>query len=442
MINDVIVLGAGISGLSAAKFLSLNGMNPIVLEKSNRIGGKAHTIKVSDFIMEEGPNGFLDNKPDTLELIKKSGFDAEILRANEKAKKRFIFSNGKLMELPFSPLAFIKSPLLSIRGKLRLAGEYFVKPYKEDETLADFTVRRFGSEALDKLIGPMASGVYAGDPYTMSVKSAFGKIKEIEAKYGSLFKALIKMKKSSDAAAFGGGQLTSFKEGLSRMINGISEGITIQNNCEVISIAKDKKSFIISTNHGEYRSKFLISALPAYAFSKAVKRLDPPASAVSSMIKYSSVDIAAFGYNKRLLLDGFGYLYSLTSAKSAIGVLWDSSIFPRAGENHCLIRVMIGGARLESATKGSKEKKIELAIDELKRTMNLTETPDVVEMIHHKRAIPQYLMNHKDIIKAINRKEKKYKGLYIIGNAFRGIGLNDCVSAGKKAALSVAAANT
>ena len=344
------------------------------------------------------------------------------------------------MELPFTPLTFIRSPLLSIKGQLRLLSEFFVKPYKKDETLADFATRRFGSEALDKLIGPMAAGVYAGDPSTMSVQSAFGRIKEIEANYGSLFKALIKMKKSSDAAAFGGGKLTSFKGGLSRMVENISEGITIHTNCEVISIAKNKTSFIINTNKGEYRSRFLISAMPAYDLAKAIKRLDSTASAVSSMIRYAAVDIVAFGYNKKLPLDGFGYLYSLSSSKSAIGVLWDSSIFPRAKDGHCLIRVIIGGARFGSVTEGGKEKTIELALEELKRTMDLTDTPDIIEAVHHKLAIPQYLMNHKDIVEVINRKEKRYKGLYIIGNAFRGIGLNDCVSAGKKAALSIISA--
>ena len=439
MIYDAVILGAGISGLSAAKFLKLGGIEPLIIEKNSYAGGKAHTERTADFVIEEGPNGFLDNKPDTLELAEKSLLNPDLLRANDKAEKRFIFSGGRLHELPFSPAAFIKSPLLSFGGKLRLAAEPFVRKKYEDETLADFVKRRFGKEALNKLIGPMATGVYAGDPDTMSVESAFGRIKELERNYGSLFKALIKLKKSSNAAAFGGGRLTSFTGGLSQMVGGISKGIGIRLNCRALLIRKDEKLFIVETDSGEIKTKRLISALPAYTLAKIAVGFDKELAETADIISYAPVDVAAFGYNRKLELDGFGFLFALDQMNSAIGVLWDSSIFPRAAAGHSLIRIIIGGARLHHMADKSDEEIINIAKEELKRTMNLNVEPDLIRIIRHKKAIPQYLMNHKDIVKIIDEKESRNKGLKIIGNAFRGIGLNDCVSAGKKAALSMTA---
>ncbi len=437
MIYDAVILGAGISGLSAARFLKLNGIEPLVIEKNSYLGGKAHTSKVADFIIEEGPNGFLDNKPDTLELVEKSSLLQELVRANEKAEKRFIFSGSRLYELPFSPIAFIKSPLLSLAGKLRLAAEPFVEKKESDETLADFVKRRFGKEALNKLIGPMATGVYAGDPDTMSVESAFRRIKELERDYGSLFKALIKLKKSSDAAAFGGGKLTSFTGGLTQMSAGISKGIKIKLNTEAFSIKKDGKLFVVETSGGIVSTRRLISALPAYELSKISDSFDKDIAQAAGMINYAPIDVVAFGYNRKLDLDGFGFLFALDDMRSAIGVLWDSSIFPRAATGHSLIRVILGGARLAYIAEKEEKEVINMASEELKRTMNLEIEPDVVKIIRHKKAIPQYLMNHKDVVATIDGAERRHEGLRIIGNAFRGIGLNDCVSAGKRAAVSI-----
>jgi len=437
MIYDALILGAGISGLSAAKFLKLNGIEPLVIEKNGYLGGKAHTSKVADFVIEEGPNGFLDNKPDTLELIEKSSLSSELVRANDKAEKRFIFSDGRLYELPFSPVAFIKSPLLSPAGKLRLIAEPFVSKKEKDETLANFVKRRFGKEALNKLIGPMATGVYAGNPDTMSVESAFRRIKELERDYGSLFKALIKLKKSSDAAAFGGGKLTSFTGGLTQMSAGISKGIKIKLNTQVFSIKKDGKLFVVETGSGTVSAKRLISALPAYALSKISDNFDKEIAQAAGMIHYAPIDVVAFGYNRKLDLDGFGFLFALEDMRSAIGVLWDSSIFPRASAGHSLIRVILGGARLAYIAEKEEKEVINMAAEELKRTMNLEIEPDVVKIIRHKKAIPQYLMNHKDVVAIIDSAERRHEGLRIIGNAFRGIGMNDCVSAGKRAAVSI-----
>jgi len=170
-LKKVAIIGGGISGLTLAYVLQhkRDDLEITVYEADDRPGGKIRSEKADGFLCEKGPNGFLDNKPRTLELCKSLGIDP--VRSNENSKKRFIFTDNKLKALPESPVSFIKSDLLSWGGKFRLLLELNATKGPADETVADFIIRRLGQEALDKLIDPMCSGIYAGDPYKMSIKN-------------------------------------------------------------------------------------------------------------------------------------------------------------------------------------------------------------------------------------------------------------------------------
>src|SRR5512145_2509587 len=208
--KQAVIVGGGISGLAAAWLLrqqaQAQGLDLAItlLEKESRLGGKIWSIKEEGFLCEWGPNGFLDNKPQTLDLCRDLGADSRLLRSNDNARKRFIFSGGILNRLPENGPSFLKSRLISWPGKFRLAMEPFIPQYHgdADETLAAFGRRRLGEEALTKLIAPMVSGIFAGDPETMSLKSCFPRIAELEAEYGGLIKAMIRLakKKKQDIA--------------------------------------------------------------------------------------------------------------------------------------------------------------------------------------------------------------------------------------------------
>lgn len=238
----VIVAGGGISGLTTAYYVKKLSeernldVEITLLEATNRVGGKLRSVAEQGYLCETSANGFLDNKPFTLELCDDLGISDSLLKSNDAARRRFIFINGKLRELPSSALGFLFSDILSWRGKLRIALEIFTKPpQEEDETIASFVKRHLGEEALKKLVAPMVSGVFAGDPYKMSLKSAFPVMAELEKEgNGSLIRAAIKrmrkakeMKKKIEeaekagkrvykpgSAAGPGGVLTSFKEGI------------------------------------------------------------------------------------------------------------------------------------------------------------------------------------------------------------------------------------
>ena len=218
--KKVAIIGAGISGLSTANAVERLAREAgidvavTVFEREERTGGKIWSIKDEGYLCEWGPNGFLDSKPMTLELCDHLGIRDRLERSNDNARKRFIYSGGILNQLPENGPMFLKSKLISWPGKIRLAQE-FIKPKRTDgvdETLAEFARRRLGPEALDKLIGPMVSGIFAGNPETMSLKSCFPRIHELEQEFGGLLKAMIKLAKQKKAEIKAGKQVASAAE--------------------------------------------------------------------------------------------------------------------------------------------------------------------------------------------------------------------------------------
>lgn len=445
--KKIAIIGGGISGLTAAYLvLSRNPESDItVFEADNRAGGKIWTEQADGFLCEKGPNGFLDNKPRTLELCQGLGIDP--VRSNENSKKRFIFSEGRLKALPESPVSFLKSDLLSWGGKFRLLLELTAPKGPEDETVADFIIRRLGKEALEKLIDPMTSGIYAGDPYKMSIKNCFPRIKELEQEYGSLIKALIRIRKQkklerktsgkgeeAKVSAAPGGNLTSFYNGAQTITDALAQKLEghLKTGVSVHGITKNNASYKLFTSDGTYDADLVIIATPAYATAEMLKDFDRELSKSLSGIPYPHVSVVCFGYKKEQVahhLNGFGFLVPHVERRKILGSLWDSSIFPnRAAEGHVLLRTMLGGAKSPEMADYDDNKLISTAFDELKTILGLKADPEMVRLYRWDKAIPQYVMGHTEILKALDKQLLNYPGLYLTGNAYRGIGINDCIA--------------
>ncbi len=450
----VVIVGGGISGLAVAyNLMSRTQMDVTVLEAGSRPGGKIWSDKVDGFLCEKGTNGFLDNKPKTLELCKSLGL--EPLQSNENAKIRFIFSNKRLNELSGSPVSFLKSGLLSWRGKLRMMYEIIAPKGPEDETVADFVIRRLGKEGLDKLIDPMCSGVFAGDPYKMSVKHCFPRIKELEQEYGSLIKALIKIQRERKktegpkASTGPGGNLTSFYNGAQVITDALAEklgervklGISVQGLARLDGSArggKKENSYQLHTSEGIVDADVVVLALPAYASAEILKGFNTEVSKILMGIPYPPVSVVCFGYKREKVLHslrGFGFLVPHIEGIKILGNLWDSSIFPnRAPEGYVLLRSMVGGAQSPGTAVLSDNELINTVFDELKPIISLKTEPDMVRIYRWERAIPQYLLGHGEKLKSIDELLKSHLGLYLAGNAYRGISMNDCIENGYKVA--------
>lgn len=458
----VIVVGAGISGLATAYAVEQSAQQAeidvavTVLEKEERSGGKIWSIREKGFLCEWGPNGFLDNKPMTLDLCRALQIDPQLLRSDDNARKRFIYAADILHQLPENGLSFLRSKLISWPGKIRLAGEMLVpkRVSEEDETLAEFGRRRLGAEALDKLISPMVSGIFAGNPETMSVKSCFPRIYELEQQYGGLIKAMLRLAKKKRAevkagkavasAAGPGGVLTSFDGGIQDLTDGVASQIKgeVQTGCEVTRIEKKQDGFSVHLHNGQsIDAEIVVTAAPAYAVANMLDGFEDEGSRLLREIPYAPMNVICFGYEKERIehdLNGFGYLIPKAEGCYTLGTLWDSSIFPqRAPEGMALLRSMMGGATNPAAIDLSDDEVKVRTMADLKQIMGIDCEPDFIRIYRHKNAIPQYTRGHGQRLRALTGALESNADLILTGNAFFGVGLNDCVNASNRAAEKV-----
>lgn len=455
-----IVVGGGISGLATAYLLREKAKNAgleldvTLVEKEQRVGGKIWSIKEEGYTCEWGPNGFLDSKPQTLELCADLQVKGRLLRSNDNARKRFIYADGVLHRLPENGPAFFKSGLISWPGKIRLAMEPFISgpPAGVDETLAAFGRRRLGEEALQKLIAPMVSGIFAGDPETMSLNSCFPRIAELEREYGSLVMAMVRLakKKSREqkegkvvsSAAGPGGILTSFRGGIQELTDIIAKRLgsgAIAAGHAVTKVSKKSGSpYVVHTGNGEIDADIVVLASPSFASAAMVRELDPHMGSVLGEIPYASMVVICFGYEREKIerdLDGFGYLIAKKEGKHTLGTLWDSSIFEnRAPEGKVLLRSMMGGACFPDRINLSDEEVEKRVREDLRNIMGIKEAPSFVRIYRHPEAIPQYTVGHGARLAALDERCAQHPGLYLAGNSYRGIGLNDCVASAVRTA--------
>lgn len=461
----VVIAGGGISGLATGWLvqealrdaLPPQGAEVMVLEPERRPGGKIRTVSEAGYRVEAGPNGFLDSKPWTLDLVKRLGLDAELLRSADTARKRYIYLNGELHRLPENPPMFLKSRLLTWPGKLRIVAELWQRPYRgeAEETLAAFARRRLGEEAYRRLLDPMVMGVFAGNPETMSLRSAFPRIFELERDYGGLFKAMFRLarekrkrgEKSESGPAGPGGALTSFNAGLDVITGELAArlGAGLRLGRRVAHVARVGRGFAVTLDDGEtLAADAFVSAAPADAAGRFLDGVLPELAAEFRALPYSPMAVVALGFAPGRGVaapDGFGFLAPWTERRDILGVLWSSSIFPgrRAPDGGVLLTVMMGGARRTDIAGRTDAEVLADARREVAATMGVAAEPDFVKIFRWDRAIPQYNVGHWALRTRVEDVPAKVPGLWVVGNAFHGIGVNDCCAAAFRAAAAVAA---
>jgi len=448
----IAIIGAGLSGLCTAHYLVnlLSGAGKeaeiLLLEADDIPGGKMRTIRQDGFHMEWGPNGFLTNKPYGMELVKDLGIEGRLARSSDLARKRYIYSGGALHRLPETPPAFFRSNLLSLSGRLRIAWEPFAAgpPGGIDESLGDFARRRLGTEALEKLIDPMVTGIFAGDPDQMSLRACFPLIHELERKYGGLVRGMLSLRKErakrgeqGEMSAGPGGVLMSFDRGVQTLADTLAgrlaEGLHLNVTVNRVERRGDAYALLLSESglREEMAADVVIVATPAYAAAQILAPLDEGLSDALAAIPYSPITVAALGYQKATLgnpLDGFGFLIPRGEKRQILGALWDSSVFPdRAPEGRALLRVMVGGVRAPELAALPEEQLLTLARGELHDIMGISAEPVLARAFFHDRGFPQDLVGHGKRLERIDGRLAHFPGLHLNSNAYRGIALNDCV---------------
>lgn len=440
---NVTIVGAGISGLATAHaLLALKpDLDVRILEASERTGGKAWTDHTDGgYACEWGVNGFLNNKPRTLELAAALGLQA--LQADKAASRRYVFRRARLHPLPESPVSFLTSGLMSLPGRLRVMAEPFIaRASLPDETLAEFAVRRLGTEALAALIDPMASGVFAGDPQRMSLKSCFPRIRTLEEEYGSLVRGMVRLqiKARREGAVKGpgpgpGGTLTSFAGGISDLIQALSLalGARVRTCASVERVLPCAQGYQLHLQDGQtLEAGRLILAAPAWAQASMLSEMAPGVSSLLAGIEYPPLAVVCLGYRAASLKtrpDGFGFLVPSGERRRLLGTIVDSNVFPgRAPDGSVLLRTMVGGSRAPGLAGLPDAELLDLVRAELKDILGINAEPELTRIYRHQRAIPQYHVGHADRLAAVERALGKLPGLMLTGNAYRGVSLNDCV---------------
>lgn len=436
-----IIIGAGITGCCAAYYaMKRDGAeNVLLLEASDTLGGTARTEQVDGFTCEMGPNGFLDKEPKTLDWVRDLGLEDELVRANALAARRFIFRNGKLHELK-PPPAFLFGGPLSVQGRLRLCGEPLIpqRVSEDEESIWDFAARRIGAEAADTLVAPMVSGIYGGDAKKLDLASCFPKMAAMEAEHGGLFKAMQakrKQKTPGSGSAMGpGGILTSFGGGIATLMNRAGEvlGDCVRTETSVARIERAGDAFTVHTSSGDtYSASSVIVAAPVYEAGDMVRDFDAELADILDAIPFASMAVVCTAFDRADVghdLNGFGFLVPRTEDKRILGCIWTSTLFPgRAPDGKVLLRTMIGGATDPGAVGERDETLLDTVRQELFPILDIKADPVMHRVYRWEKAIPQYTFGHQERLRAVEAAEERHPGLHFAGNAYRGVGLNDCV---------------
>ena len=464
MSKRIAIIGGGISGLSAAYTLEQKrrasvDVEYVLYESAPRLGGVLVTDRVDGCLVEAGPDSFITEKPWAADLCREIGLGDQLIGSNDTQRKTYIVVKGRLVVMPDGLMFMVPtkilptvfSPLFSLRTKIRMAMEWFHPPHRAsaDETVADLVQRHYGSDMVNLLADPLLSGVYGGEASQLSVRAVLPRFAEMEAKHGSLGRAMLAARKKVAAAKKGPAPplFTSLKEGMQQMVDTLAVRIdpdAVRSSTAVQSVLFQDNGWTISAGYQSDHFDGLIIATPASAASALLQMADESLSRELGEIRYSSSVTVTLGYDelvRRSLPPGFGFLVPRSEGRRMLAATFVHNKFPhRAPENRAIVRCFLGGARDEEILQSGKDEILRIVRDELRQIIKLSAEPLFVRVYKWQGAMAQYGVGHLERLQRIETVLQKLPGLGLAGNAFTGIGVPDCVRSGKQAALKVLSA--
>jgi oxygen-dependent protoporphyrinogen oxidase len=470
--KSVIVIGGGISGLAAAYALRRQSaetglpLDCTVLEAAPVWGGKIITHRVGDLIMEAGPDSFLSQKPWALELCQQLGLADQLINTNPMEKKAFVFSRGRLHELPeglvtFVPRQlgpFVRSGLLSWRGLARMGLDLVIPKRRAegDESLASFFRRRFGREVFERVVEPLMAGIYAGDAEEMSLRATFPRFHELEQRHGSVMRGMIATRRArlqaGNGSAPGRTMFVTLRNGLGDLTASLvdhlrKDGIVLKSPVRVAALRVRSHQLgrwmydVISDEGTAMSADALILAIPAYGAADLVRPLSPAAAGLLENIPYASTATVSLVYESHALttrLQGSGFVVPRVEGRELLAATWTSLKWPhRASPNDVSVRCYVGGVGREAVLRQDDNSLIRCVREELRATAGITATPRYVEVNRWERAMPQYVLGHLDVIGRIEAAVSRFSGLVLTGAAYRGVGIPDCIKDATTAAAAL-----
>jgi len=451
-VTDVLILGGGISGLASAYFLSRRGIASTIVEKQPRLGGLIRTDVIEGCELEAGPDSYIAAKPAVTELAEQiPGLSGEIIAANEQSRRIFLVKDGALLPMPTGMAmmvpgdmrAALTSPLFSESTKRRFLRERHQKPRQRtaDVSIAEFVRDHFDDSVLETVVEPLLTGVYGGDPRSLSAASVLPRFLEYERRYGSLIRAVRVERKQQMSQ---GGLFLSFRHGMQTLTDALQRAaagaLTVAPG-EATAMHRDAHGWRVRINNDWRTYSRVIVALPAPVAAQVLETADAELASELARIPYSSAITVVVGFRKETInhpLDGFGYLVPRPERRQLAACTWINTKFPgRIADGYVALRGFIVGKDAEDLMTESDDRILSVVKRELARLMGIDARPAFHTLHRWPASMPLYVVGHNARRNRIRELAAAHPGLALVGNAYDGVGIPDCVRLARVATESV-----
>lgn len=451
-----VVIGGGVSGLSAAYFLSQSGVSCTLIEQESRLGGVIRTDRVEGCVVEAGPDSFISQKPAAAELARELGLGDQLIGSNDARRKTFVLRNGRLVPLPdgiqfLAPTKaapIVATGLLSPSTKLRMALEYFRRPLerKADCSVSDFVRDHYGAEAVEYLAQPMLAGVYGGAPEDLSIASVLPRFLELEKRYGSLSRGMLKAMRSATGERPGGPLFQTLKGGMSQLTETLADrirGRVSTLHAKAVAVRPTASGWEVQTEGETVACDHVVIGAPTYCAAELIEAAAPRLAETLRAIRYHSSITAALIYRRpdfERPLDGFGFLVPRAEGRLIGACTWVNTKFDhRAPDDRPLLRAFIAGKKAEARLESTDDEIVDRMHNELREIMGFDAEP-IAALVHRwPRAMAQYEVGHAERVRSVEERARALPGLHLGGNGFDGIGVPDCVRRSRAIADRIAA---
>ncbi|HEX7410108.1 MAG TPA: protoporphyrinogen oxidase [Candidatus Binatia bacterium] len=462
----IAVVGGGIAGLAAAhRLMELSRerqrerqqpMQLTLLDAGRRLGGAIGTERTDGFVIEAGPDSFISEKPWGIKLCERIGFTPRLVRTRDENRRTYVVHNGRLHSLPdgfllLAPTQFwplVVTRLFTWPGKLRMAMDLLLPrgPQRSDESLGSFVSRRLGRQALERVAQPLVGGIYTADPDDLSLAATMPRFLEMERKSRSVIWAMWTAQRRAPAAAraMSGARWSLFvsvDDGMQSLVDALAQRLpegAVRLGSAVSSLRREQ-TWKLTTSQGDtVEADAVVLATPAHQSARFVADLDPRLADELRGIPYASSATVSLAYRNDHIpgrLDGFGFVVPLVEARSIVACTYSSMKYPgRAPEGHALVRCFVGGAMQQNLFEQDDTAMVESVRRELRELLHITSEPLLRRIHRHAQAMPQYRVGHLERMARIDTSLAQHPGLAVAGNAYRGVGIPDCIHSGELAA--------
>lgn len=444
MMTDVAVVGGGVSGLATAYDLTRRGHKVAVLERQVYAGGKAVSERIDGFLMEHGPTTLDGRSAAAVELSRDAGLDPLRCEMSSGVRYRYLVRDGNLCRIPIHPAGFITAPYLSLGARLRFMSEVLVPPHScgEDETVAEFCGRRFGSEFVDRVIDPLVGGLYAGRAGELSMKAVFPAIVQMVEEHGSITRGVFRSRLAGRKMP--GRRIFTWRDGIGTLPNRLAEklGPAIATGVAVRRIRPLAGGFRLETGRGDVlTARAVVLATQPHVAASLLDGFDADGAQAAGSIVMPPLAVVFLGYRRDQVehpLDGMGYLTPASERRALTGAIFSSTVFPgRAPNGYVALTAYIGGSRAPDLARRTPEELVALAADEFRELAGAHGMPVVARVRQWALGLPQYRIGHRRTVETLMETERRRPGLFLTGNYLAGPSVAACLGEALKTSARV-----